>query len=472
MNINNIYIILIFSVLSACKSIQLPQEKPLIKMPETFIDSYDTTIVDKVKWANFFTDEKLKVLIREGLDRNIDLQNAFQNIEIAKANQLRAKGISLPSVNAGTSAAIYKYGDYTQEWAGNRTTEMTPGGSMFSRQLPNFYFGFMANWEVDIYGKLKDQNKAAQARFFSTLEGKNWVQTNLISSIANAYFELVALDNQLDIINLNIAIQENSLEIVRQLKETGRSNALAVNQFEGQILNSKANAKQINQTIVEYESIINLLLARYPQSIVRDKNSLTDSIQIIYKSGMSSQLLQNRPDIKMAEMELLAARIDTKVAKKAFYPTLNINAGVGFNGFSIPLLFTLPSVAYNILGGISAPVFNRKVLLYEFKTASALQLIALNNYQQALINAFTEVYNEFKNLQNLNESAELKQKEVITLDKVIQNSDLLFQANRTNYIEILIGQQNLLNAKLDLLNLRKKQRLNAINLYKAFGGEN
>lgn len=470
MKFYRIYIYLVLSMLGACKTVQLPTEKSLIQMPETFVDSKDTTNIAKIKWTAFFTDEKLKALIQEGLDRNIDLQNAFQNIEIASANQLRAKGMLLPTVGAGASVAVYKYGDYTQEWAGNRTTEMTEGGPFFSRHLPNYYLGLMANWEVDIYGKLKDLNKAAQARFFSTFEGKNLVQTNLISAIANVYYELVALDNQLDIINQNIAIQENSLEIVLQLKEAGRSNELAVKQFEAQILNAKADATQINQIIVEYESIINLLLARYPQAIERNKNGLSDTTTIAYQSGVPSQLLSNRPDIRMAEQELLATRFDTKVAKKAFYPSFNINAGFGSNGFSAPLLFTWPSAAYSILGGLAAPVFNRKALQADFKTASAIQLTALNNFQQTIISAFTEVYNELKNIENLKEIVSLKQDEVNTLEQAIENADLLFQTNRADYLEVLIAQQNLLIAKLDLQNLKKLQKVSSINLYKVLGG--
>jgi multidrug efflux system outer membrane protein len=470
MKFNRIYILMVLSMLGACKTIQLPPEKALTQMPEIYVDSKDTMTIAKIKWSDFFTDEKLKGLIQEGISRNIDLQNAFQNLEIATANQLRAKGMLLPIVDAGTSAAVYKYGDYTQEWAGNRTTEMTEGGSFFSRHLPNYFLGLMANWEVDIYGKIKDQNIAAQARFFSTFEGKNWVQTNLVSAIASLYYELVALDNQLDIINQNIAIQENSLEIVRQLKEAGRSNELAVKQFEAQILNAKADAKQINQAIVEYESMINLLLARYPQAIDRNKNALSETSSVVYQSGVPSQLLNNRPDIRMAEQELLATRFDTRVAKKAFYPNLNINAGFGSNGFSVPLFFTWPSAAYSILGGLTAPVFNRKALQADFKTASAIQLTALNNYQQTIISAFTEAYNELKNIENIKEIVALKQSEVNTLEQAIENADLLFQTNRADYLEVLIAQQNLLQAKLDLQNMTKLQKLSAINLYKVLGG--
>jgi outer membrane protein, multidrug efflux system len=470
MKFYSICMLALFLILAGCKTVQLPVERLLTPMPEIYIDSKDTANIAPIKWSDFFTDIKLKALIQEGLFRNVDFQNAFQNIEIAKANQLRAKAMLLPMANAGSNAAVYKYGDYTQEWAGNRTTEMTPGGSFFSRHLPNFYAGFMASWEIDIYGKLKDQSNAAQARFFSTYEGKNWVQINLIYSIASTYYELVALDNQLEIINQNISIQENSLEIVRELKEAGRSNELAVMQFEAQILNAKAEAKQVSQAVVEYESMMNLLLSRYPQSIDRNKNALYDFVDVTYQSGVPSQLLYNRPDIRMAEKELFATRFDTKVAKKAFYPSFSISAGFGSNGFSAPLFFTWPSAAYSILGGLTAPVFNRKALKADFMEASAVQLTALNNYQQTIISAFTEVFNELKNAKNLVEIVALKQREVKLLEKAIENADLLFKGQRADYLDVLVAQQNVLQAKIDLQNHMKHQKLSYVNLFKVLGG--
>jgi len=459
----------LFVLLIGCKSIQLPTEKPMVSMPEKFTDTNDTLSEVKILWSDFFVDIKLKLLIQEALSNNLDLQNAMQNIEIAKANYSRAKGLLMPSVNAGTSAGVTKYGDYTQEWAGNKTTEMLPG-RIIPQNLTNYYIGFVSNWELDFYGKIKDQNKSAQARFLASSEAKSWVQTNLIAMLANTYYELIGLDNQMIILKQNIALQEKSLNIVKILKEAGRGNELAINQFEAEILNAKYELNQITQSIVEFENIINTLLSRFPQPIDRIQNNLSESSLLKYRSGIPSMLLQNRPDVKMAEQELIAARFDTKIAKKEFYPSVNINAGLGLNGFSPTLLFSLPSAAYNLLGGLTAPVFNRANIKANFATASALQISALNNYQQSIVVAFTEVYNEMKNFNNLDESFQIKQQQVAKLEKAIEYADLLFQSNRANYLEVLVAQQNLLQAKLDLNELSKLQRQSSINLYKALGG--
>lgn len=461
--------ILFFVASFGCSPMLLPVEKQLPNIPTSYNNLTDSVDIARLKWEDYFSDDILKQLIQVGLSNNLDLQNSFLQIDIASANHLLVKGMLLPYVNAGTNAGAFKFGDYTQEWAGNKTTEMLPG-KIIPRHLPNYYLGFTASWELDIWGKFKQMNKAAQARFLSTLEGKNWMQANLIYSIASSYYRLVNLDIQIDIINQNIALQEKTLEILGILKLAGRSTEFALKQFEAQIFNSKAEAKQVNQAIFEAENEINLLLSRFPQPIARNKFTFSDSFQSNDALGLPSQLLEFRPDIRQAENELVAARFDTKIAKKAFYPSLNIDAGLGLNGFSPSLLFTIPSAAYQLFGGLTAPVFNRKSLEAMFKTASASQIIALNNYQQTVLTAFSEVYTQQKILRNIIEEYNLKKGEVAAIESAVKDADLLFQASRADYIEVLLVQQNFLQAKLELQNLLMLQKQLSINLYKSLGG--
>jgi multidrug efflux system outer membrane protein len=475
MKVQHFFFISVIVILASCKAVHLPEEPALINMPNAFDNSshysIDSLKLTQPKISILFTDEYLSELIHDGLRNNTDLRNTFYNIEIAKANQIRTKGLLLPELNFETNGAIFKYGDYTQEWAGNRTTEMTPNGPFFNRLLPNFYSGLTSKWEIDIYNKLRDRNKSAQARILSSVDGRSLIETNLVSEIAKAYYELVSLDNKIEIFQQSITIQENSLTIIRELKAAGRASELAVNQYESQILNTQAQALQLNQEIVELENYINQLLTRYPQKVFRNNKALKETEFDFFETGIPSDLLRNRPDIRMAEKELQATRFDTQAAKKEFYPSLRINTGIGFNGFSAPLLFTLPSVAFNFLGGLSAPVFNRKHLESDFKQASAMQLIALNNYQQSIVAAFTEVHNELKNIENLKSITELKVSEANSLENIVKNSDLLFVSNRASYLEVLTAQQNLLQAKLELVDLAKALKISSINLFKILGGE-
>jgi len=469
MNIRYIIYGTFLIVLASCKSLQLPTERALLKSPEQYINKTDSVNSAKINWREFFTDENFTSLIDTALQNNLDVLTALQNIEIAKANLRYSKGLLLPTVNANVGAGVTKYGNYTQEWAGNKTTEIVDG-KIIPQHLPDFLLGFSSSWELDIWGKLKNKKQAAQARYWASIEGKNLLQTVLIADIANNYYELLSLDNQIDILNQNIALQEKSLELIKIQKEANRSTELAVKQFEAQILNAKGNAKLLSQVVVEIENNINLLLGRYPQSIARNKNDFDKPLLQKIQEGIPSQLLQNRPDIRIAEQELIASRFDVQVAKKSFYPSLNINAGLALQSFSPSLLFSGASAAYNILGGITAPLLNRNALMAEFKTASAVQHNALYNYQKSILNGFTEVYNQVKNIDNLNEVYALKQQEVSTLENAITYSNLLFQTNRADYLDVLMAQQNRLQAQLDLLQYKKQQQQSKVNLYRALGG--
>jgi multidrug efflux system outer membrane protein len=469
MNLNKYIVVAITITLGSCKSLQLPKQRALIKAPEQFVNKTDSTNSAKINWKEFFKDENLTALIDTALQNNLDVLTAYQNIEIAKANLRYNKGLLLPTVSANVGAGVTKYGNYTQEWAGNKTTEMKDG-RIIPQHLPDFLLGFSSNWELDIWGKLKNKKQAAQARYLANVEGKNWLQTNLIAEIAHNYYELLTLDNQIDIVNENIALQEKSLSLIKIQKEAGRSNELAVKQFEAQILNAKGDAKQLSQIRIEIESNLNLLLGRYPQPIPKNKLALENIALQKIQEGIPSQLLQNRPDIRLAEQELIATRFDVLAAQKAFYPSLNISARMGLQAFSPSVLFSGASGAYNILSGLTAPLINRNALKAEFSTVSALQHNALYNYQKSILTGFTEVYNQVKNIANLNEIYDLKKQEVNTLKDAIKFSNLLFQTNRADYLDILIAQQNLLQAQLDLLKYRQQQQQSVINLYKSLGG--
>jgi NodT family efflux transporter outer membrane factor (OMF) lipoprotein len=290
-----------------------------------------------------------------------------------------------------------------------------------------------------------------------------------VAEIANNYFELLFLDNELEILQQNIQLQEQSLILIKIQKEAGTSNELAVQQFEAQIFNSKAIAKELAQVIVEIENNINTLLGRYPQPIKRNKANLYAAIQTI-KAGVPSQLLQNRPDIRLAEQELRASKADVKAAKLAFYPSLNISASIGFQAFSPSFLVNTSSIAYSVLGGLTAPLINRSALKANFNTANAEQQKALFNYQKTVLVGFTEAYNQVKNIENLNEVYEIKQQEVSTIERGINSANLLFEAGKATYLEVLVTQQRFLQAKIDLLQFKKKQQQSLVNLYKSLGG--
>jgi outer membrane protein TolC len=299
---------------------------------------------------------------------------------------------------------------------------------------------------------------------------KNVIITNLIAEIANNYYELVAIDQSISVIEKNINIQENALQMAKVLKETGASNELAIKQFTVQLLNIKAVKTELRQKTTEIENKINFLIGRYPQTIDRDHKFNTANLSTAIKFGVPSSLLQNRPDIKMAEFNLTASKANLKSARAQFYPNLTITGAFGYQAFRTNLLFNPQSVAFNLLGGFTAPLLNRSAIKASFDKANAYQIETLYAYQSTILNACLEVNTEMERINNLKDLLQLKTEETKELNHSINIAADLFKFGKANYLEVLTVQQNALQAELDLIETEKKQFQTTVNIYKALGG--
>ena len=453
-----------------CKTIATPPMVEMKPLPESYHLSKDTLNIAATKWDLFYKDQNLKQLIEISLANNYDLLAAMQKIEIARSSLRLNKGAQLPNGSAGISAAQRKFGLYTMDGAGNATTDIKPG-QIVPEHLPDYLAGFNASWEIDIWGKLRSKKKAAAARYSGSIEGKNAIQTALIAEVASAYFELLALDNELDIIRETIVLQQAALEVIKIKKEAAVLNELAVKQFEGQLSNSKAFEFEIIQKIALTENRLNFLSGQFPQTILRDKTKFNAENTSPISLGIPSQLLKNRPDIRQAELELIASKCDVKSAKAAFYPSFTITGSEGYQAFKTALWFQSPdSFAYTLLGGLTAPLLNRSAIKAQFNTAKANQTEALLNYQKTILNGYIEVANELSNLNNLKQLYELKDKEVASYTQSITIANDLFKSGRASYLEVLMSQRTALESKIELITTKKLQHQAAINLYKALGG--
>ena len=378
-------------LIAGCQTTKSIEDNPIKPIPESFASTKDSTNSATIDWRQFFSDSTLIDLIDTALKNNLDVLMALQKIEIARADLRMRKGALLPEISGGGSVSQRRFGRYTMDGAGNRETEITPGHKV-PDDLPDYYVGLQTTWEMDIWGKLRNKKKAAFARYLGSIEGKNIVHTNLISEIAITYYELLGLDTELEIIRDTIGLQENALSIVTIQKQTAAANELAVQQFEAQLLNSRALEIEVLQRITVSENKMNFLLSRFPQSVIREKSILFKEIPAQVKSGIPSDLLKNRPDIKQAELELIAAKADVKSAKKAFYPSLNITGAMGLQAFNTSFLFRSPeSLAYTAMGSLTAPLINRSAIKAQFNTEQAKQIEALYNYQKTIINGYIEV---------------------------------------------------------------------------------
>lgn len=458
------------TIITSCKTLQQPPPKDSRTMPHTFAGSTDTTSDATISWKAFFNDSYLTELIDTALANNWDLDIALQRIQMSRSNIRLTRGAMLPFLRGNAAAGITKFGDYTMDGAGNMTTPIYDG-RIVPKDLQNYTVSLQTSWEVDLWGRLRNKKRAAYHRFLASIEGTNLVVTTLIADVATAYYELLALDNQLDIIEENIALQEKAVEVVRVQKRAAMTTELGVEWFEAQLLGLKSMRYETRQQITETESRINLLLGRYPQAIPRDKTRLTKALPPRVRTGIPSALLKNRPDIRHAEAELRATRADVKAAKAAFYPSLTITGGIGYEAFLTSVLFQTPqSLMYNVLGGLSAPLLNRSALTSELQRADASRHEAYYNYQKVVTTGFTEIYNQMSRISNLRQVYELKQQQAAKLTNSINISIELFNQGRSNYLEVLVTQQNAIKARLEVVDARKEIYRSTVNIYKALGG--
>ncbi len=430
----------------------------------------DTTNVAKVNWKNFFSDENLVTLIDSALVSNQELNIMLQQIDISK-NEIRArKGEYLPFVSAYAGAETEKVGEFTRNGAVEQNLNIREDEA-FPDPLSNFSLGLSASWELDIWKKLRNSKKAAVFEYLSSVEGKNFMVTNLVSEIAETYYELLALDNQLAIIEQNLELQKNALAMVKLQKQAARATELGVQRFEAEVLKNRSNKYQIQQQIVETENKINFLLGRYPQSIKRDSDNFIErKIDTVY-AGIPSQLLENRPDIRQAEFELAAAKLDTKVAKAGFYPSLGIKAGVGLEAFNLKHLASTPeSLAYSLVGDVVGPLLNRNAIKANYQNANDRQLQAVYEFEKTILGAYVEVANELSNIRNLKNSYDLKRDQVEALTTSIDLSTRLFRSARADYMEVLLTQREALDAKIEIVETKKNQLLANVHIYRALGG--
>jgi len=471
---NKLKSIVIIGILSvAIQSCKAPEQVSKVEnktVPSSFNGSQDTINSATQNWKTFFTDSNLVALIDVALRNNQELNILLQELEMAR-NEVRArKGEYLPSVSLNGGVGAEKVPRFTRNGAVEATTDIEPGKE-FPERLPDFLLGASATWEVDIWKKLRNAKKAAVTRYLATNEGKNFMVTQLVAEIANSYYELLALDNQLEIAKQNIEIQSNVLQVVKQQKQATRVTELAVKRFEAQVLNTRGLQYEIQQKIVETENRINFLVGRFPQEVPRNGqtfgNLITDSIRV----GIPMQLLVNRPDIRQAELELAAAKLDVRVVRAKFYPSVGISAGFGYQAFNPARLLESPeSMLYSLMGDLTSPLINRSAIKAEYYNANARQVQTIYTYEQTILNAYIEVANQISNINNLESRYTLKELEVQALTQSIAISNNLFRSARADYMEVLLTQREALESRFELIETKMLHMHAMVDIYQALGG--
>ena len=463
--------VLTLSLLNSACSVPRIALKPVNKsVPASYNGVSDSTNTGQLNARAYFTDPYLYALIDTALRNNQELNITTQEIQIANNEILARQGAYLPTVNIGGGGGAEKVSRYTSKGAADAVTDIKPGLET-PEVLPNAYFGAFASWEVDIWHKLRNARKSAIATYLGSIEGRNFTVTNVVSEIANNYYELLSLDTQLNIIQQNLVILNNALSIVRQEKEAAKVTELAVRRFEAEVLKTQSLQYDIQQNIVEKENRINFLVGRFPQRVQRDSLDFNKRIPNTMQAGIPAQLLVNRPDIRQAERNLEAANLDVGVARANFLPTLNITGSLGFMAFNPIYLFNAPqSIMASLLGDLTGPWINRRGITALYRTATAKQIQAVYQYERAVLNAHIEVANQLAYINNMASKYDTKSKQV---DALVQSTNIslrLFASARADYMEVLLTQRDVLEARMELVETRMRQLNATVNTYRALGG--
>lgn len=418
------------------------------------VASGSVTIADK-PWNELFTETYLRELIQEGLNNNPDLQIAVQRVVQAEAYFSQSKAAMLPGVSAkGTGTYIHN------------PESIYPDGP---REVNNYQLGAEASWEIDLWGKLRSSKRAAYANLLASDAGRKAVQTRLVSNIASAYYSLVGLDAKLAITRQTVKNNIDLVETIKVLKESGRLTGAAVVQSEAARYAAEVTIPDLEQQIREAENTLCLLLGRTPGSVERGKID-GQTLSPVLQTGVPAQLLDNRPDVMQAEFAVMSAYEMTNNARAFFYPAITLTASTGFAATDLSKLIDPTSFAANVIGGLTQPLFNKKVNSTRLKVAKAQQQEALINFRNSLLKAGQEVHNALGSYESSAQKIALRQLQLEALIKSVDYTKELLTYGSATYTEVLNAQTSLLSAQLSSVNDQLQQLNAVVTLYRALGG--
>jgi NodT family efflux transporter outer membrane factor (OMF) lipoprotein len=456
-------------VLPACAIPHLRQAEPAPPLPPDFNGVTTPDNSADLAIHEFFTDPLLMGLIDQALFGNRELKILDEEVQIARNDILARQGAYCPFVTFGANVGMDRPSLFTPLGAAEKELEYFPG-KHFPDPLPNYQFGLNLFWPLDIWRELRNTRDAAAQRYLAASERRNYFVTRLVAETAEHYYKLMALDKRLETLDQIIELQEQSLKSAKAKLEAGRGTELAVQRFQAEVRKNQSEKLIVQQDIVEVENRINFLVNRFPQAVERMSAGFLDLTIHPLSVGVPAQLLQNRPDIRQAERELEAAGLDVKVARAHFFPRVDITAGVGYQAFNPKYLFVPEALIYNVAGNLVAPLINKKAIQAEYMSANARQLQSVYNYQRTILNAFTEVINRMSMIENYSKSIEFKKQQLQSLEASVTAANNLYQNARAEYVEVLLAQRDLMDARMVLIETKQQQLSAIVNAYQALGG--
>lgn len=451
-----------FAMLSLSACVTQKYTRPQVNSDGLYRDNNttDTTTIADLPWKQLFADTTLQSLIQQGINQNLDLKQAIERIKIAEATLRQSRAAFLPSLQADVSVTDAKQSASALNF---------PAGININLETQTYRAAVSTAWEADIWGKLSSAKRAAFASLLQSDAARRAVQTQLIATIANSYYTLLALDKQLAITEQTVRIRTQDVETMRALKEGAIVNGAAVVQSEANLYAAQVTLPDLKRSIKEAENALSVVLALAPGAI--NRTSLDQ--QVAYsnlQTGVSAQLLQNRPDVIAAELGFRSAFENTNVAKTYFYPALTLTATGGLTSLQLSNFFD-NSIFYNLVGGLTQPIFAKGANKARLRTAEANQQIAFYNFQQTLLTGGQEVSNALYAYQTAAEKEATRAKQIESLTKAVDfTKELLRYSSSTNYTDVLTSEQSLLTAQLNGINDKLQKLQSVVELYRALGG--
>jgi outer membrane protein, multidrug efflux system len=424
------------------------------------VNTTDTSSLASIPWRSLFADTVLQGLIREGLNQNLNLKVAIERINEAQAALRQSKAALLPSLSASASVTQNR-----QSLAGLNF----PSGVGYDINSTTYQAYLSTSWEADVWGKLSSAKRAALANYLQSDAAKRAVQTQLIADIANNYYNLLSLDAQLDITLQTVKSRTTEVETMKELKEGAVVTGAAVVQSEANRYAAEVSIPDIKQNIRETENALCVLLARTPGAINRISLAQQQP-RTNLETGVPALLLHNRPDVQQAEYAFRGAFENTNIARAYFYPSFTITAQGGLSSLTLSSFFA-SSVFYNIIGGLTQPIFNQGQNKARLATAKAKQQEALYNFQQSLLTSGQEVSKALFSYETAVAKEQTRSKQIQALVKAVDyTKELMRYSSATNNTDVLTSEQSLLAAQLSSVSdsLQKLQAI--VNLYRALGG--
>ena len=428
--------------LAGCKTPELSMDER-ISLPESGeMGMNDTTFVKPLSWDVFFQDTLLRGYVDVALRNNHSFRQSMERIAMSRAALQRAKGLLLPDVNLNIGASVNRFGEYTMDGVGNSETNVPslPKDKHIPDPYRDFGLSLSFQWEADIWGKLTRKKQAAAARWMASVEATRFAQSMLISDLAIQYYELIGLDRRKEVLRNALASARRSHELTRQLKKEGAETQLAVDQFYARVLSIESKLLENDQLIGEKERAIACLLGVFPFEIRRMGFDELRKLPVPLSEGIPANLLTLRPDVR-------------------------------FNAFDVGKWFHSPaSLVYDLAAGITAPIFRRNEIRSMWNEAKASQRIALSQYHETALNAYTEVLDLYCASQTQTERIRLKEKESLAHQRSVVNAGEMFQLSYTGFLEVLSAEERYLDSELEHIDIVTDLCRKKILLYRALGG--